>query len=122
MENYFKNVDPTKMIFRQLDQISPKEILPGYTVKFVHSERMTFAYWDVKKGSPLPEHSHEHEQVANVLSGEYELTVGGETHRLKPGDVAVIPSNVIHSGVAITDCRLMDVFAPVREDYIVTNQ
>ncbi|GAB4246761.1 MAG: cupin domain-containing protein [Ekhidna sp.] len=109
------------MSFVQLSAIKPKEIIPGYTVRFVHTGNMTFAYWDVKAGSPLPEHSHHHEQVANVLDGEYELTIDGETKRLKPGQVAVIPSNVKHSGMAITDCKLLDVFCPVREDYLGTN-
>lgn len=110
------------MSFKNVNDIRPKEILPGYTVRFVHTESMTFAFWDVKKGSPLPEHSHHHEQVAQVMEGEYELTVDGDTRQLKPGDVAVIPSNVKHSGVALTDCKLMDVFCPVREDYLGTNE
>lgn len=110
------------MPFKNLENIAAKELLPGYKVRFVHSDRMTLAFWDVKAGSILPEHSHEHEQVANVLEGEYELTIAGEKKRLKPGDIAVIPSNVVHSGIAITDCKLMDVFAPVREDYLGTNE
>ena len=106
------------MPFIKVNQVGQKEILPGYTVRFVHTEKMTFAYWDVKAGSPLPEHSHHHEQVASVIEGTYELTVNGETKRLQAGEIAVIPSNIPHSGIAITDCKLMDVFSPVREDYL----
>jgi len=106
------------MAFIKIDSIGQREILPGYTVRFVHTDSMTFAYWDVKAGSPLPEHSHHHEQVASVVEGTYELTVNGETKKLQAGEIAVIPSNVPHSGVAITDCKLMDVFCPVREDYL----
>lgn len=106
------------MAFLEIDSIGQREILPGYTVRFVHTDSMTFAYWDVKAGSPLPEHSHHHEQVASVVEGTYELTVDGETKQLQAGEIAVIPSNVPHSGVAITDCKLMDVFCPVREDYL----
>ena len=110
------------MAFIQIDTIGQKEILPGYTVRFVHTETMTFAYWDVKAGSPLPEHSHLHEQVASVIEGTFELTIEGETKRLGPGEIATIPSNAVHSGISITDCKLMDVFCPVREDYLGTNE
>lgn len=110
------------MAFIEVNTIDQKEILPGYTVRFVHTDKMTFAYWDAIAGSPLPEHSHHHEQVATVVEGTYELTVAGKTKRLQAGEIAVIPPNVVHSGMAITDCKLVDVFCPVREDYLGTNE
>ena len=97
--------------------IEEKELVPGFRVRFVHTENMTFAYWNVAAGASLPSHSHPHEQVYNLLEGEFELTVGGETRVTTPGAVATIPPHVLHSGKAITDCRIIDVFYPVREDY-----
>ena len=106
------------MGFQDLKNIKEKEIVPGYRAQFIHSENLTLAYWDVDPGAELPEHSHPHEQIANVLEGKFELTVGGEKRVLEPGMVAVIPSQVPHGGKAITACRLLDVFHPVREDYL----
>ena len=100
-----------------LSEINPREPMPGFLGKFVHSEFMTFAHWKIEKGAVLPEHSHSHEQVANVISGEFEITIDGQTHLLKSGSVAVIPPNAIHSGKALTPCHIIDAFYPVREDY-----
>lgn len=105
------------MTFLALKDIEEKEIVPGYRAKFVHSDNMTLGFWDVDPGAELPEHSHPHEQIANVLEGRFELTVDGEPRVLEPGMVAVIPGGVPHSGKALTSCRLMDVFHPAREDY-----
>lgn len=105
------------MSFQDLTNIPEREIVPGYKAKFVHAQNMTLAYWEVKAGAALPEHSHPHEQIANVLEGEFELTVAGESRVLTPGHVVVIPGDVPHSGRAITDCRLLDAFQPAREDY-----
>lgn len=105
------------MSFQNLDGIPEVEFIPGYFVKFIHTEKMTLAYWRIVQGAALPEHSHFHEQATNVLEGEFQLTVDGEAQVLRLGQVAVIPPDVRHSGVALTNCRILDVFAPVREDY-----
>ena len=105
------------MTFLNLRDIPEREIVPGYKARFVHTDGMTLAYWEVEAGAALPEHSHPHEQIANVLEGEFELTVAGESRVLTPGQVAIIPGDVPHSGRAITDCRLLDAFQPARDDY-----
>ncbi|MFQ6676879.1 MAG: cupin domain-containing protein [Fidelibacterota bacterium] len=105
------------MLKVDLNTIDAEEILPGFRVKVVHSEHMTLTHWDIKAGSSLPEHSHPHEQVTNMIEGELELIVDGESNILKPNSVVVIPSNATHSGKAITGCRVIDVFYPTREDY-----
>jgi quercetin dioxygenase-like cupin family protein len=95
----------------------PRTVIPGFVGRFLHSDTMTFALWEIAAGSPLPEHSHPHEQVVHLYEGEFEMTVEGKTRRMKGGSVFAIPSNARHSGRAITDCRILDVFCPVREDY-----
>ena len=105
------------MAFINLADVEEKVLVPGTRVQFVHSENMTFAYWMFEAGAELPDHSHPHEQVANIIEGELELTLDGKAVIIKPGQVVVIPSGVSHSGKAITDCKIIDVFYPIREDY-----
>ena len=105
------------MAFIELEKLPAKQIFPGFTARGIHTGTMSFMYWTVEAGAAVPEHSHLHEQVATVLNGSFELTVGGETKLLQPGTVAVIPPHVLHGGKAITACELLDVFYPEREDY-----
>lgn len=105
------------MIFTELSNIPSREIIPGFHGKMIHTDNMTFAFWEIEAGATLPEHSHPHEQVAHMIEGEFEFTLNGETRIVSPGMLTVIPSNMPHSGKAITDCKILDVFQPVREDY-----
>ncbi|MEM6705102.1 MAG: cupin domain-containing protein [Acidobacteriota bacterium] len=98
-------------------QLDPVEVMPGFAGRFVHAERTTLAFWDLPAGRELPVHSHPHEQILVQQSGRFEITVDGETWIAEAGDCVVIPPNVEHSGRSLTDCRILDVFAPVREDY-----
>jgi quercetin dioxygenase-like cupin family protein len=105
------------MQYTNLEEIEEKELVSGFKVRFIHSENMTFSFWNIEKGARLPEHSHLHEQVTNVLKGEFELTVDGESKRLGPGSVVIIPPNAVHSGKALAKSRIIDAFYPIREDY-----
>jgi quercetin dioxygenase-like cupin family protein len=105
------------MPYIKLNDLEVREIVPGYTARFLHTEEMTLAFWEVEAGAALPEHSHSHKQIAVVLEGQFELTISGEPRVLEPGTTAVIPRNAPHSGRAVTDCRLLDVFHPIRDDY-----
>ena len=105
------------MPFINLYDIEQREMVPGFKAQFIHSRNMTFSYWTIKAGYSLPEHAHPHEQVANVLQGTFEMTVDGETKVIKPGDVVIIPAHAKHRGTSITDCLILDVFYPIREDY-----
>lgn len=101
----------------KLSELERKEIIPGARARFVHCDNMTLAHWEFEAGVLLPDHSHPHEQITNILDGVFELTIEGQPHRLEVGMVAVIPPDARHSGKAITHCRLFDVFYPVREDF-----
>lgn len=101
----------------ELASVEPRELVPGHHGRFIHSEHTTHVYWDIEEGAVLPEHSHPHEQIVNMLEGTYELVVAGETHVLTAGDVLVIPGGAPHGGGAKTRCRILDVFSPVREEY-----
>ena len=105
------------MGFLTLGDIAESEPVPGFRVRFVHGDNMTIAYWEVDEEAVLPDHSHPHEQISSVIEGQFELTIEGVTEILGPGSVGVIPPNAPHSGKAITDCRIIDAFYPVREDY-----
>ena len=101
----------------KLSEIPSKEYFPGYRGKMIHMENMTLAYWDVEAGAEVPEHSHHHEQMMQVLEGRFEFTLQGVSREYEVGEMVVIPPHHKHSGKAITACKLMDIFSPVREDY-----
>jgi quercetin dioxygenase-like cupin family protein len=64
-------------------------------------------------------HNHHHSQVTHISEGKFEVTIGGETKLLKKGDSFYIPSNIMHGVVCIEEGTLIDVFSPMREDFII---
>ena len=105
------------MSFVNLSEIKGKEIVSGFTGKFIHSGHVTVAHWNIKKGSTIPVHQHVNEMIVNVIRGELELTIGTETKLLRAGMCAIIPGNVPHTACAHADAYVIDVFYPVRPEY-----
>ena len=105
------------MPFVTLASLPGREVFAGITGRYAHIDRMTIGEVGIASGAIVPTHHHPHEQITTVLSGRFEMTVGGETRVLKPGMTALVPADVPHSARALTACRLLDIFSPVRESY-----
>ncbi|MCP4674730.1 MAG: cupin domain-containing protein [Deltaproteobacteria bacterium] len=93
------------------------KLAEGIVARVVTGDSMTVAHVKLAEGAVLAEHSHENEQIVNVMEGELELTVEDQKHILVPGKVLILPPNIPHSGRAITDVYVVDTFHPVREDF-----
>jgi quercetin dioxygenase-like cupin family protein len=102
---------------QRIKDIKPKELVPGITGYYAHGDKHTLGLVELKAGSIVPEHHHVHEQITYILEGQLDMTMGGKSFSLTPGTYNVIPSNTRHSAIAITNCKLIDTFSPVREDY-----
>jgi quercetin dioxygenase-like cupin family protein len=85
--------------------------------KLIHTETNTINFIEVKAGSSIPRHRHVNEQCSFAIEGKFELTVNDVPRVLDAGLFAIIPPNTWHSGIAVTDCKLIDIFSPPREDY-----
>jgi quercetin dioxygenase-like cupin family protein len=101
----------------QIKNIKPKQLAEGIQGYYAHGEKHTMGLVELKKGSIVPMHSHIHEQITYILEGQLDMIIDGVACPLTEGMYHVIPSNVLHSAVAITDCKVIDTFSPVREDY-----
>jgi quercetin dioxygenase-like cupin family protein len=104
-------------MFKNFEDLKQKEIIPGFNARFIHTDTQTLSLVEVEKNAVLPAHAHFHEQISQVIEGDFELIIDGERKVCRKGDVAVIDSNVVHSGKALTQCTILDIFTPVREDY-----
>ena len=100
-----------------LASLPAKEIFPGIAAHFAHLDRLTIGEVELAAGAVVPVHQHPHDQLTYILSGRAECTVGGEMRVLEAGMCALTPGGTPHTFRALTVCRALDVFTPVREDF-----
>jgi quercetin dioxygenase-like cupin family protein len=89
--------------------------------RIIVSERMMLAHVYLKRGSIVPRHAHENEQITYVLEGALRFWIGeneDEEIVVRSGEVLVIPSNVPHKAEALADTLEVDIFNPPRQDWL----
>src|SRR6516162_5076662 len=95
------------------------EIQPGCRSRLPYGTNMMMSYLEMDEGAEVPLHSHPHEQCGGALEGRLELTIGDEVREVPPGVLVIIPPNVQHRARARAGKVVgLDVFSPVREDYV----
>lgn len=100
-----------------IKNIKSKELVPGITGYYAHGNNLTLGLAELKAGSIIPLHQHIHEQITYIIEGELDMVIDGKNCLMTAGMYHVIGADVPHSAVAKTDCKVMDAFSPVREDY-----
>jgi quercetin dioxygenase-like cupin family protein len=86
--------------------------------QMLHTETMTVARIILAKGALVPRHQHPNEQITNVLEGRLRFVLGDEEQIVAAGSTVLIPANVPHEVEALEDSIALDVFSPVREDWV----
>ena len=100
------------------DSVEHEELTPDTARRVIHSGRMTTALIYLKKGAVIPRHSHDNEQMSHCLEGKLRFEFDSETHDVSAGQIMEIPSEAPHRVTALEDSIAMDVFAPVRDDWV----
>ena len=96
-----------------------RELLPGIRQKTrVHGEKTLLAEFVLDRGSTLPVHAHPYEQTGYLIQGWLRLRIGDQEFEARVGDAWCIPANVDHGAHALEDAMAVEVFSPVREDYL----
>ncbi len=76
------------------------------------------SFIDQLPGASFPEHKHDHEQILIMLEGTEDHIIDGEVIKIEAGDVVFHPPGVPHGGSTTTGYKGIDIFSPLREDYI----
>ena len=103
------------------DEIALDKITEMISQKIIAGEREMLAQIYLKRGALVPMHAHESEQMTYILQGALKCLVGGEELLVREGEVLHIPSGTPHQAEALEDTFELDVFSPVRVDWLGHN-
>ncbi|MBK8185238.1 MAG: cupin domain-containing protein [Candidatus Competibacteraceae bacterium] len=106
-------------MFNERDDSGYREAAPGILQKtLVFGDKTLMVEFVLARGSVLPPHAHPYEQTGYLLAGHIRLRIGSQEFDARAGDSWCIPINVEHGAQAVEDAVALEVFSPVREEYL----
>jgi quercetin dioxygenase-like cupin family protein len=106
------------VVHHRWSEIAPEQINPSVSRQYITADRVTVARFELKQGGVVPVHAHENEQVSFVISGALKFTIDGRDIIVRAGELLQIPGHVPHAVDVLEDTLVVDVFSPVRQDWI----
>ena len=106
-------------MFCKKDSKASRQLVEGVALTtLVHGDKTLMGQFKIAKGAAVPTHSHPHEQTGFMVSGKLRFNVAGDITEAEPGDSWCISGDVEHSAEALEDSVVIEMFSPVREDYL----
>jgi quercetin dioxygenase-like cupin family protein len=109
---------PPRISVHRWDEIALEKITEMISRKIVSGEREMLAQIYLKRGALVPLHTHDSEQMTYILQGALRFLVNGEEVIVREGEVLHIPSRLPHQAEALEDTLELDVFSPIRAEWI----
>ena len=115
-----KNETEKRYMYTENSGITPQNLGGGVTRKILsYSEKLMTVELEFKKGSIGAKHSHPHEQIGYIVSGRLIYQEEGcEDKELRTGDTYYVRPNAVHGIEVLEDTKLLDIFTPMREDFV----
>ncbi|HTG94410.1 MAG TPA: cupin domain-containing protein [Pyrinomonadaceae bacterium] len=107
--------------FYRWDDMPKESVSETLDRRLITGDRVMLTHVYLKKGSIVPRHSHENEQLTYILEGGLRFWIGpdeSEVIDVRAGEVLHIPSFVQHKAEALEDTLDVDIFSPPREDWL----
>ncbi len=109
----------TAKVFIENDNVPWQEVAPGVKRKIMaYDDNLMLVKVSFESGGIGTLHQHYHSQISHVESGVFQVEIGSEKKLLSAGDAFYIPPNVMHGAVCIEAGVLIDIFSPMREDFV----
>jgi unsaturated pyranuronate lyase len=100
------------------ENVRREDMNPKMWRRVISGEKVMLAEIHLAKGAVVPVHHHESEQISYVIEGALKFDIEGREVVVRSGEVLLIPSNVPHGAVALEDTYDLDIFSPIRMDWL----